>query len=95
MISRPQVEEFVAPSQDTVTAVNAFLKENGITAKKLSPTGDWLGFQMTVSKANELFDADFQVFKHEDTGKESIVTMAYSLPTDLTSHIDLVHPTVS
>jgi tripeptidyl-peptidase I len=75
--------------------VNAFLQQNGITAKTLSPAGDWLGFQTTVSKANALFDANFQVFKHEDTGSESIVTMAYSLPTDLTSHVDLVHPTTT
>lgn len=75
--------------------MNAFLQENGLTGKSLSPAGDWVGFQATVSQANALFDADFQVFKHEDTGSESIVTMAYSVPADLAGHVDLVHPTVT
>ena len=61
----------------------------------MTPAGDWLKIDVPVSKANELFAADFNVFKHEDTGSESIVTMAYSLPTDLTSHVDFVHPTIT
>ncbi|EKM54114.1 uncharacterized protein PHACADRAFT_257728 [Phanerochaete carnosa HHB-10118-sp] len=94
-LSKEEVEAFVAPTQETSDAVTSFLKENGITASTISPAGDWLGFQTTVSKANELFDADFQVFKHQETGSESIVTMAYSVPSDLAQHIDLVHPTIS
>ena len=85
----------MAPSQDTVDSVNTFLTKNGINATKLSPTGDWLGFQLTVGEANELFDANFSVFKHQHTGRESIVTMSYSLPTDLTEHVLLLHPTIS
>ena len=75
--------------------MNTFLEENGISATPLTPAGDWIGFQATVGQANELFSADFQVFKHDETGSESIVTLAYSLPSDLTEHVDLVHPTVS
>ena len=90
-----QVSVFTAPSQETLDAVNAFLKENDITAKSMSPAGDWLGFQLTVSKANELFDADFNVFQHQDSGRESLVTMAYSLPSDLSQHVEVVHPAIS
>lgn len=89
------MEKFVAPSQDTVDAVNAFLKENGLTAKTLSPAGDWLGFETTVGKANELFDTQFTVFKHDDSGRETVRTLAYSVPADLSEHIALVHPTLT
>ncbi|KIP08461.1 hypothetical protein PHLGIDRAFT_508562 [Phlebiopsis gigantea 11061_1 CR5-6] len=94
-LTKDQVEAFVAPTKDTVDAVTAFFEENGISTKTASPAGDWLSFSVPISKANELFDADFNVFKHEDTGSESIVTMAYSVPSDLTQHIELVHPTIS
>lgn len=88
-----QVKAFVAPTQETLDAANAFFKENGITPTALSFAGDWLGFQLTVDKANEIFNADFQVFKHE-SGAESLVTMEYSVPSDLSEHIEVVHPMI-
>lgn len=59
----------------------------------MSPAGDWLGFTVPVSKANEMFDADFSVFKHVASGKESIRTLSYSIPASLDSHLNFVHPT--
>lgn len=75
--------------------MNAWLKENGLTAKPLSPAGDWLGIGVPVSKANSLFNTTFSVFRREDSGAETIRTLAYSLPEALQGHVDLVHPTVS
>lgn len=81
------------PAQVSVDAVNAFLQSNGINATTLSPAGDWLGFSVPVSKANEMFDADFSVFKHVASGARSIRTLSYSIPSSLQGHLDVVHPT--
>lgn len=81
------------PAQESLDAVNQFLQSNGIKASKLSPAGEWLGFDLPISKANELFDADFSVYKHVDSGEESIRTLSYSVPSSLQNHIDVVHPT--
>ena len=89
------MHQLVAPAKDSVDAVNAWLKENGISAKTVSTAGDWLSFEVPVSKANELFDADFSVFKHEDSGLEAVRTLSYSIPAELQGHLDLVHPTVT
>ncbi|OBZ67218.1 Tripeptidyl-peptidase sed3 [Grifola frondosa] len=94
-LTKEEVEKFVAPTQESVDAVNAWLKENDITATTISPAGDWLSFSIPVSKASELLDADFSVFTHEETGQTSIRTLAYSIPTDLIGHVDLVHPTIT
>ncbi|TDL24744.1 family S53 protease-like protein [Rickenella mellea] len=94
-LSKEQVEAYVKPNQNTVSAVNAWLSSNGLTASKSSPAGDWLTVSVPVSKANQLFSADFTVFKHSDTGKETIRTMSYSIPASLKGHIDLVHPTTT
>ncbi|KAI0064302.1 family S53 protease [Artomyces pyxidatus] len=94
-LSKEEVEEYVAPKAESVDAVNAWLSENGLTAATLSPAGDWLGFTTTVSKANELFDADFSTFTHTATGVSSIRTLEYSIPAVLKGHLDLVHPTTS
>ena len=85
--------QFVAPTQDTVDAVTAWLKENDIEATKASPAGDWLAFSVPVSKANELLNADFKEFVHSESGQTSIRTLTYSIPADLQDHLDFVHPT--
>ncbi|KAI0738100.1 family S53 protease [Daedaleopsis nitida] len=94
-LSKDEVQQLVAPKKESVDAVNAWLAENGITPKTISPAGDWLAFEVPVSKANELFDANFSVFKHEDSGMEAIRTLSYSIPAELQGHLDLVHPTVT
>jgi tripeptidyl-peptidase-1 len=83
------------PSADSVKAVQDWLKSKGISASTLIGHGDWLGFSTTVEQANELFDADFTVFKHLDTGKSEVRTLQYSVPSNLKGHLDLVHPTVT
>jgi tripeptidyl-peptidase I len=80
------------PSADSVKAVKDWLSSHGIQAQTLVGHGDWLGFKTTVSKASELFDAEFWNFKHLDTGKEEIRTLAYSIPSHLKSHVELAHP---
>ncbi|KAI0367238.1 subtilisin-like protein [Pilatotrama ljubarskyi] len=94
-LSKGEVEGFVAPKSDSVGAVNTWLRENGLTATALSPAGDWLGFQVPVSRANDMFKTNFTVFRHTGTGTETVRTLAYSLPEALQGHVDLVHPTVS
>ena len=75
--------------------MNAWLSEHGISAQTISPAGDWLAFSIPVSKANELLDTQFAVFEHEETGTQSVRTLAYSVPADLAQHIELVHPTIT
>ena len=87
------MEQFVAPTQDTVETVTAWLKENDIEATQASPAGDWLSFSIPVSKANALFDADFSVFTHTQSSSQMIRTLSYSIPTDLKGKLDFVHPT--
>ncbi|KAJ2985446.1 hypothetical protein NUW54_g10149 [Trametes sanguinea] len=93
-LSKEEVEKFVAPSADSVAAVQAWLADNDIEAKTISPAKDWLSFSIPVSKANTLLNTEFSVFTHEETGKTSIRTLAYSIPADLRGHVDLVHPTI-
>jgi tripeptidyl-peptidase I len=85
----------MAPSNESVSAVKAWLSMHGITTKTLVGHGDWLGFSTTVEKASELFGAEFSTYKHVATGKEKILTLAYSIPANLKSHIELVYPMIT
>ncbi|KAI0294269.1 family S53 protease [Multifurca ochricompacta] len=94
-LSKEEVGAFMTPKPETTTVVNEWLSANGLNPTVLSPFGDWIGFQMTVSHANELFDADFTTFVHDASGQNAIRTMAYSIPTSLKGHVELVHPTIT
>ncbi|KDR73332.1 hypothetical protein GALMADRAFT_72684 [Galerina marginata CBS 339.88] len=94
-LTKEEVEAFVAPPADTVSLVNEWLSSNDITAKSVSPAGDWLEFSIPISKANTLLAAKFQVFQHAETGKEFVRTLSYSVPAVLQDHIDVVHPTTT
>ncbi|KAI0769616.1 family S53 protease [Trametes elegans] len=92
-LSKEQVEAFVAPKPETAAAVAAWLKENDITATKITPAGDALSISIPVSKANALLDAEFTVFNHTRSGTTSVRTLSYSIPADLKGHLDFIHPT--
>ncbi|KAH8116692.1 family S53 protease-like protein [Phellopilus nigrolimitatus] len=94
-ITKEEVEEFVKPTSESSSIVKEFLASNGVTSKTISPAGDWLAFSVSVSKANEMFDADFSVFQHVETGKQYVRTLAYSIPARLQGHLNLVHPTIT
>ena len=85
----------MTPKHETLTAVNEWLAHNGLEAKVLSPFGDWITFETTVSHATELFNAEFSNFVQEGSGKTIIRTLAYSIPESLKDHVQLVHPTIS
>ncbi|KAJ7616401.1 family S53 protease [Roridomyces roridus] len=90
-----EVNEFVKPTAETLQTVSAWLSENNITPKTITPAGDQLSITIPVSQANELFSAEFSVFTHVESGAESIRTLAYHLPAELIGHVDFIHPTVS
>ncbi|KAI0777487.1 subtilisin-like protein [Trametes elegans] len=94
-LTKDQVDRFVAPTTDTINAVNSWLKDNGVTSTSLSPAGDWISIDVPVSKANSLLNTSFSVFQHLATGAEAVRTLSYSLPENLRDHVDLVYPTVS
>ncbi|CCL99219.1 uncharacterized protein FIBRA_01234 [Fibroporia radiculosa] len=89
------VEEFVSPLSESITAVQTWLGENNLTSSVLSPAGDWVEIQVPVEEANTLLDANFSIFTHTDSGIQTTRTLGYSIPTDLLDHLDLIHPTVT
>ncbi|KAI0644653.1 family S53 protease [Trametes meyenii] len=94
-LTKEEVEKYVIPKQGTVAAVHSWLAGHGIGASNVTPTGDWIGFSVPVEKAAEMFEAEFSVYTHQDSGTTSIRTLSYSIPTELVDHIELVHPTIS
>ncbi|KAF7973164.1 hypothetical protein HWV62_15843 [Athelia sp. TMB] len=94
-LSKAEVEKYVTPTSETQTTIMSFLSSYGVTATNLSSAGDWLGFKVPVGTANEMFAANFSVFKQESSSMTLIRTLSYSIPTSLKTHVEGIHPTTS
>lgn len=64
------------------------------TGKPVSSSGDWISLSVSVFEASKMFNAEFTVFKHAQSGRQLIRTLNYSIPTALKGHLNAVHPTV-
>ncbi|KAJ7572670.1 family S53 protease [Mycena floridula] len=93
-LSAAQVSSLRSPKPESVTAVESWLTSNGVT-NITNINESWLTFNIPVSQANTLLQANFEEYVHSDSGSTSIRTLAYSIPANLQGHIDVVHPTTS
>lgn len=82
------------PTPETVSLVNNFLAPFNASSKPVSSSGDWVSLTIPVSEANRMFDAEFTVFEHTQSGRQVVRTLNYSIPTALKGHLNAVHPTV-
>jgi tripeptidyl-peptidase-1 len=87
------VKAFVQPSAAAVSAFTSFTSGNNISTTVTSPNGDWVSITLAVSKANDLFAAQFEVFSHPDMAGTITRTLSLSLPSELVGHVDVVRPT--
>ncbi|KAH9055378.1 subtilisin-like protein [Lactarius vividus] len=95
-LSKEQVAELVMPHSDTLELVKSWLKFHGVPPSSISVThgGNWLTLTgVSVSKANGLLGASYQLYQHAETKENIIRTLGYSLPAVLHGHVQTVVPT--
>lgn len=93
-LSQEEVAVFVKPSNLSTALVTGWLTSNHLDSKSVSFSGSVLQVSLPVSKANEILGTDFQVFREDATGKQTIRTLGYSIPATLKEHLQHIHPTV-
>ncbi|CAK5281037.1 unnamed protein product [Mycena citricolor] len=94
-LSMEDVKSYMAPSADTVAAFNTFAAAQGLQITGSSPNGDWVTATLPVSQANELFDANFEVFSHPELADTITRTMSVSLPHEIVGVVDVIHPSTA
>lgn len=90
-----KVKNFVRPSSDTVSAFNKFASSNGLNTTVISPNEDWVSITLPVAQANDLFDAQYEVFSHPAMSNTITRTLSVSLPPELVGHVQVMHPTTA
>ncbi|KLO15522.1 subtilisin-like protein [Schizopora paradoxa] len=91
-----QLAETFSARRESIEAVKTWLEGEGISADRmrLSPSRGWIDFNATVDEIESILQAEYHVFKHEDTGKEHVACDSYSVPHHVKEHIDLIIPTL-
>ncbi|KAH9062348.1 subtilisin-like protein [Lactarius vividus] len=97
-LTKEQVADLVAPRPETLELVNSWLEHHGISSSSVSMThrGNTLKLKaVSVTQANTLIGASYQVYRHVERGETIVRTVGYSLPRALHWHVLTVAPTTS
>ncbi|KAH8987467.1 subtilisin-like protein [Lactarius akahatsu] len=97
-LTREQVTDLVIPHPETLELVNSWLEHHGISSSSISMThgGNTLMLKaVSVTQANTLLGASYQLYRHVERGETIIRTVGYSLPVALHWHVLTVAPTTS
>ncbi|KAH9015660.1 subtilisin-like protein [Lactarius pseudohatsudake] len=97
-LTKEQVADLVAPRPETLELVNSWLEHHGISSSSISMThgGNTLKLKgVSVTQANTLIGASYQLYRHVERGEIIVRTVSYSLPTALHWHVLTVAPTTS
>jgi len=97
-LSKEQVAELVAPHSDTLKLVHSWLEYHGIPSSSISVTHGGSSLKLTgvsVSRANDLLGASYQLYRHVKTNETMVRTVGYALPAALHAHVQTVEPTSS
>ncbi|KAH8997701.1 subtilisin-like protein [Lactarius hatsudake] len=97
-LTKEQVADLVAPRPATLELVNSWLEHHGISSSSISMThgGNTLTLKgVSVTQANTLLGASYQLYRHVERGETIVRTVGYSLPVALHWHVLTVAPTTS
>ena len=90
-----QIIELFAPAQESIDAVHNWLVSSGIESSRiaLSRGRNWLNVNASITEVEALLKAEYKVYEHS-TGQKHIACEEYSVPQNVSQHIDLIMPTV-
>ncbi|KAH8987778.1 subtilisin-like protein [Lactarius hatsudake] len=95
-LSKEQVANLVAPHPSTLKLVETWLRHHGVSPSNVSMShgGNWLTVtRVSVSTANELLGASYQLYRWTGTNETILRTVGYALPVALHAHVQTVAPT--
>lgn len=95
-LTQEETEQLVRPRPESTEAVKVWLEAHGLTDDDVvhrTGGGDWVTVRVSVHQAERMLGTKYSVYHHPRSGEKVVRTLAYSLPRELHSHIDVVAPT--
>jgi tripeptidyl-peptidase I len=92
-LKRHELKALIKPREESSNAVLSWLHESGINARDIENDGEWISFHAPIKRAEQMMGAVFKTYQstvRRDVTK--IRSLSYSVPNEIRSHIDLIHP---
>jgi len=93
-LSRQELKKMMKPRSESSYAVMNWLRQAGVAEDDIQNDGEWINFVTSVDNAGRMMETEF--FRFQSTANrdiQKIRTLEYSIPSELTAHIDLIQPT--
>ncbi|KAK7055138.1 peptidase S8/S53 domain-containing protein [Favolaschia claudopus] len=90
------VKTFFRPSEGSVSTVMQWLEDSGVNRARieLSSGENWVHVKdLTVAEAERILNTEYHLYQHTD-GQARLACSAYSVPSHIQSHIELITPTL-
>lgn len=87
-----EVYDILKPAQHGVDTVRRWLESNNIT--NIRHNGHFITFQTDVETASNMLETRFNWYRNDVEGDEKLRALRYSLPEDISEHVDFLHPTI-
>ena len=90
-----QIVELFKPAPETIDAVRNWLVSSGIESSRISLSRgkNWLNFDASITEVEALLKTEYKVYEHS-TGQAHVACDEYSLPQEISEHVDFIMPTV-
>ncbi|KAF9460533.1 peptidase S8/S53 domain-containing protein [Collybia nuda] len=92
-LTKAEAEALVAPHPKSVKAVTLWLNFHKFSSEDVNYSGGWVTFRTTISQAERMLGAKYNVYHHSASSQKVIRTMGYSIPRELHHHVDIITPT--
>ncbi|KAI9851252.1 MAG: vesicle formation at the endoplasmic reticulum [Thelocarpon superellum] len=90
-LSQSELKAMLRPRAASTESIVKWLSGSGISA--IEDDGEWINFNTTVGKAEDLLHTDFAWYRNSINGAQRVRTLQYSVPSRLHAHIDMIQPT--
>lgn len=90
-LSFEEINWLVAPSEDALSAVHAWIDAAGARVVELAPSKDWIKITASVAAAEQLLATEFHEFEHKNAPSRIVrAVQPYSVPLSVAKHVAFV-----
>ncbi|KAL5116456.1 Tripeptidyl-peptidase sed2 [Pleosporales sp. CAS-2024a] len=92
-LQRSELKDLIKPRAESSDAVLNWLQASGIQARDVANDGEWISFRAPVKRAEEMMAAKFRTYQSKTRRHvRKVRALSYSVPNEIRSHIDMIHP---
>ncbi|KAJ6782676.1 hypothetical protein PWT90_02438 [Aphanocladium album] len=96
-LTSEEIVNLFAPEEKKIDHVKKWLVSSGVPGDSVQVSGSrgWIQFNTTAGQLGDMLQAEYHHYTARDSSEIEVGTDAYSLPEDISSLVEFVHPATS